>query len=112
MGATRSGTCRVGRFRGAARVIGGRDRDGPMRFDIVPKPPAVAARPRDERGYPVPAITPWEEGRPQFALTDHERSAACARERLCSVCNTRMPRGPVWRVVGGAEAVAIGEALA
>ncbi|MFE1321096.1 hypothetical protein [Kitasatospora phosalacinea] len=83
-----------------------------MRFDAVPKPPAVADRPRDERGYPVPAITPWEDGRPQFALTDHERSAACARERLCSVCNTLMPRGPVWRVVGGAEAVAIGEALA
>ncbi|GLW68854.1 hypothetical protein Kpho02_11530 [Kitasatospora phosalacinea] len=83
-----------------------------MRFDAVPKPPAVAARPRDERGYPVPAITPWEDGRPQFALTDHERSAACARERLCSVCNTLMPRGPVWRVVGGAEAAAIGEALA
>ncbi|WP_030464206.1 hypothetical protein [Kitasatospora sp. NRRL B-11411] len=83
-----------------------------MRFDIVPKPPAVAARPRDERGYPVPAITPWEEGKPQFALTDHERSAACARERLCSVCNTRMPRGTVWRVVGGTEAAAIGEALA
>ncbi|WP_033222201.1 hypothetical protein [Kitasatospora phosalacinea] len=83
-----------------------------MRFDTVPKPPAVAARPRDERGYPVPAITPWEDGRPQFALTDYERSAACARERLCSVCDTLMPRGPVWRVVGGAEAVAIGEALA
>ncbi|MFF4342765.1 hypothetical protein ACFY00_22900 [Kitasatospora sp. NPDC001540] len=83
-----------------------------MRFDAVPEPPAVAARPRDERGYPVPAITPWEDGRPQFALTDHERSAACARERLCSVCNTLMPLGPVWRVVGGAEAAAIGEALA
>ncbi|GAA2083202.1 hypothetical protein GCM10009759_01130 [Kitasatospora saccharophila] len=83
-----------------------------MRFDAVPKPPAVADRPRDGRGYPVPAITPWEDGRPQFALTDHERSAACARERLCSVCNTLMPLGPVWRVVGGAEAAAIGEALA
>ncbi|MFD7733105.1 hypothetical protein ACFV6F_22275 [Kitasatospora phosalacinea] len=83
-----------------------------MRFDAVPQPPAVADRPRDERGYPVPAITPWEDGRPQFALTDHERSAACARERLCSVCNTLMPRGPVWRVVGGDEAAAIGEALA
>ncbi|MFJ5230449.1 hypothetical protein ACIQBJ_11215 [Kitasatospora sp. NPDC088391] len=83
-----------------------------MRFDLVPKPPTVDARPRDGRGYPVPAITPWEDGQPQFALTDYERSAACARERLCSVCNTLMPRGPVWRVVGGAEAAAIGEALA
>ncbi|MFJ8442462.1 hypothetical protein [Kitasatospora griseola] len=83
-----------------------------MRFDSVPKPPAVAVRPRDERGYPVPAITPWEDGHPQFGLTDYERSASCARERLCSVCNTLMPRGPVWRVVGGEEAAAIGEALA
>jgi hypothetical protein len=60
----------------------------------------------------VPAITPWADGEPQFALTDGERSARCARERLCSVCGTFMPRGPVWRVVGAAEAAAIGEALA
>ncbi|GAA2816415.1 hypothetical protein GCM10010441_46200 [Kitasatospora paracochleata] len=83
-----------------------------MRFDSVPKPPPVEARPRDGRGYPVPAITPWQDGQPQFALTDHERSAACARDRLCSVCNTLMPAGPVWRVVGGAETEAIAEALA
>ncbi|MEV4615140.1 hypothetical protein AB0K43_21480 [Kitasatospora sp. NPDC049258] len=83
-----------------------------MRFDSVPKPPAVEARPRDSRGYPVPAITPWDDGEPQFALTDHGRSADCARERLCSVCNTLMPRGPVWRVVGATESAAIAEALA
>lgn len=75
-------------------------------------PAAVAARPRDTRGYPVPAITPWEGEEPQFALTDYERSAACARKRLCSVCNQGMPQGPVWRVVGAAESAAIGEALA
>lgn len=83
-----------------------------MRFDTVPKPPSVEDRPRDGRGYPVPAITPWEDGKPQFALTDYERSANCARERLCSVCDTLMPQGTVWRVVGGDEAAAIGEALA
>ncbi|WP_371498097.1 hypothetical protein OG871_18975 [Kitasatospora sp. NBC_00374] len=83
-----------------------------MRFDSVPKPPAVEARPRDSRGYPVPAITPWEGGQPQFALTDHGRSADCARERLCSVCNALMPRGPVWRVVGATESAAIADALA
>ena len=83
-----------------------------MRFDSVPMPPSVGARPRDPRGYPVPAITPWDGEQPQFALTDYERSANCARERLCSVCNVRMPRGPVWRVVGAAESRAIGEALA
>ncbi|MGW0882526.1 hypothetical protein [Streptomyces sp. NPDC002671] len=75
-------------------------------------PAGVAARPRDVRGYPVPAITPWEEDGPQFALTDYERSAQCAAKRLCSVCNQGMPQGPVWRVVGAAESAAIGEALA
>jgi hypothetical protein len=83
-----------------------------MRFDAVPMPSSVAARPQDTRGYPVPAITPWEGEEPQFALTDHGRSAACARERLCSVCGLVMPAGPVWRVVGAAESAAIGEALA
>ncbi|MET9072692.1 hypothetical protein ABZX95_10985 [Streptomyces sp. NPDC004232] len=60
----------------------------------------------------MPAITPWENDEPQFALTDHDRSAACARGRLCSVCDRPMPRGPVWRVVGSGESAAIGEALA
>ncbi|MGW2488323.1 hypothetical protein ACWCV9_14045 [Streptomyces sp. NPDC001606] len=75
-------------------------------------PAGVADRPRDVRGYPVPAITPWEGEEPQFALTDYERSARCAAQRLCSVCGRGMPQGPVWRVVGPAESAAIGEALA
>lgn len=83
-----------------------------MRFNLVPMPPSVEARPRDERGYPVPAITPWEDERPQFAITDYERSAACARERRCSVCDRLMPPGPVWRVVGPGETGAIAEARA
>jgi hypothetical protein len=74
-------------------------------------PSAVGARPRDPRGYPVPAITPWQDDQPQFALTDYGRSTNCARKRLCSVCDTLMPRGPVWRVVGAAESAAIGDAL-
>jgi hypothetical protein len=82
-----------------------------VRFDSVPMPSAVGARPRDPRGYPVPAITPWQDDQPQFALTDYGRSANCARKRLCSVCDTLMPRGPVWRVVGAAESAAIGDAL-
>jgi hypothetical protein len=60
----------------------------------------------------VPAITPWQDGEPVFALTDYERSARCARQRECSVCGELMARGPVWRVVGQAEADAIGAALA
>ncbi|MFH9352503.1 hypothetical protein [Kitasatospora sp. NPDC017646] len=83
-----------------------------MRFELVPMPDEVGERPRDGRGYPVPAITPWQDGQPQFALTDHGRSADCALERRCSVCGVFMARGPVWRVVGPAESAAIAEAIA
>jgi hypothetical protein len=70
-------------------------------------PAAVAARPRDERGYPVPAITPWEDGVPKFAATGTARTYLCAVERRCSICATPIEPGPVWRVVAGAEADAI-----
>ncbi len=78
----------------------------------VPTPVAVAARPRDARGYPVPAITPWADGQPQFASTGVARTFLCAIERRCSICGTEMPAGPVWRVIGGAEADAIATVLA
>jgi hypothetical protein len=75
-------------------------------------PAAVAARPRDARGYPVPAITPWEDGEPRFAATGVARTYLCAVERRCSVCATVIEPGPVWRVVSGPEADAIDDALA
>jgi hypothetical protein len=75
-------------------------------------PAAVAARPRDGRGYPALAITPWVDGEPRFAATGTARAYLCAVERRCSVCGTVMPAGPVWRVVAAAEAAAIAAALA
>lgn len=82
-----------------------------VRVSDFPMPAAVAARPRDERGYPVLAITPWEDGIPKFAATGTARTYLCAVERRCSICGTPMAEGPVWRVVGGDEADAIAEAL-
>jgi hypothetical protein len=79
---------------------------------MVVMPAAVAARPRDSRGYPVPAITPWEDGIPRFALTGVARTFLCAIERRCSVCALEMPAGPVWRVVGSRETEAMAAALA
>jgi len=75
-------------------------------------PAAVAARPRDVRGYPVPAITPWDSGSPVFAATGTARTYLCAVERRCSICALPMAPGPVWRVVAGEEAAAIADALA
>jgi len=73
----------------------------------IPMPPAVAVRPRDRRGFPVPAITPWADGEPRFAANGVARVAICASERRCSVCGLLMQPGPVWRVVSGREAEAI-----
>jgi hypothetical protein len=78
---------------------------------MVIMPAAVAARPRDARGYPVPAITPWADGQPRFALTGVARTFLCAAERRCSICSIEMPPGPVYRVVGGPEAEAMAAAI-
>jgi hypothetical protein len=75
----------------------------------IPLPPRVAARPSDERGYPVPAITPWPGGSPAFAQQSSFRTLICLAERRCTVCGTKIPAGPVYRVVDGdiAEDVAL-----
>jgi hypothetical protein len=75
--------------------------------DQVPMPAAIAARPRDVRGFPVLAITPWREGVPEFAVTSPSRILVCAVERRCSICGLGLGKGPVWRVVAADEAVAI-----
>jgi len=70
-------------------------------------PAGVAARPRDSRGYPVLAISPWRDEAPVFAVTSAPRILVCAVERRCSICGLGLGAGPVWRVVGADEAAAI-----
>jgi hypothetical protein len=70
-------------------------------------PAAVAARPRDARGFPVLAITPWRDGVPDFAVTSPSRILVCAVERRCSICGLGLGKGVVWRVVAADEAVAM-----
>lgn len=53
------------------------------------------------------AITPWHDGVPAFAETSPARILVCAVERRCSICGLLLGKGPVWRVVGADEAVAI-----
>ncbi|MFL6113701.1 MAG: hypothetical protein ACJ786_20430 [Catenulispora sp.] len=84
-----------------------------MTSRATPVPPAVAALPRDPRGYPIPAITPRDaEGRPTFAITGTARTLICSVERRCSICGTPMPPGPVHRVIAAAETEALAAALA
>ena len=74
-------------------------------------PAVVAARPRDVRGYPVPAITPWPDGTPAFAHQSAFRTMICLAQRRCTVCGTKMPSGPVYRTVDGESAELIAVAL-
>jgi hypothetical protein len=78
-----------------------------MQPDQVPMPAALAARPRDVRGFPVLAITPWRDGVPEFAVTSPSRILVCAVERRCSICGFGLGKGAVWRVVAADEAVAM-----
>jgi hypothetical protein len=78
-----------------------------MQLDEVPMPIAVAARPRDDRGYPVLAITPWQDGQPKFGFTSTERVMICAVERRCAICGRRLVPGQAWRVVASGEAIAM-----
>jgi hypothetical protein len=74
-------------------------------------PPVVAARPRDDRGYPIPAITPWSDGKALFAQQSAFRTLICLAERRCTVCGTKIPPGPVYRVVDGGAVSNIALAL-
>ena len=78
-----------------------------MLLSDVPMPATVAARPRDARGYPVLAITPWQDGLPRFGFTSTERVLICAVERRCAICGTPLTPGEAWRVVSAMEAVSM-----
>ncbi|TKG66255.1 hypothetical protein [Prauserella endophytica] len=74
-------------------------------------PRAVAARPRDQRGYPVPAITPWQDEVPQFAELSAQRMFLCAVQGRCTVCGLPLGDEPVWRVVDHENAELVAAAL-
>jgi hypothetical protein len=82
-----------------------------MQLDEIPMPSLVAALPRDARGYPVLAITPWQDGLPRFGFTSTERVLICAVERRCAICGTPMEPGQAWRVVSADEATAMLDAI-
>lgn len=71
-----------------------------MDRNAIPMPRALANRPQDERGYPIPVVTPWEDGKPAFGALGAWRVAICLVERRCSVCGTEMT-GPIYQVHDG-----------
>lgn len=57
------------------------------------------------------AITPWQDGQPQFGFTSTERVLICAVERRCAICGLPLDPSEVWRVVAADEALAILDAI-
>jgi hypothetical protein len=63
-------------------------------------PPAIAALPKDDRGYPVPWFVAWPNGRPDFRCMDSEKFARAVMEKRCWVCGEKLnPRQHVF-VIG------------
>lgn len=56
----------------------------------APMPPAVAALPRDERGYPIPFFTAYVAGRPDLRVSDPHKATRCDQHNLCWVCGTTL----------------------
>ena len=68
--------------------------------DVVERMPlAMAKRPRDHRGYPVPWFTPWHEGRWDFRHIEPGKAEQAVREQRCWTCGERL-RLPCAFVVG------------
>lgn len=64
--------------------------------------PAVHLRdlPRDERGFLVPAETPWQDGTPRLSKLDPTLVIVLTAYRACAVCGFSLRRDElVWRIV-------------
>lgn len=67
----------------------------------IPIPTRLAARPRDARGYPIPAnvLVDSATGKPDFRVTDIHKWAAACTNKTCSLCAE--PLGRHMAFIGG-----------
>lgn len=60
-----------------------------LREEVERMPTAMAVRPRDDRGYPVPWFTSWVDGEPDFRYVDPGRAEEAVRRDCCWVCGRK-----------------------
>jgi hypothetical protein len=73
-------------------------------LDVTP-PDHLMQIPRDERGFIVPAESPWEGALPQLSRYDLPRTLGLALGRACAVCGFELqPGNPVWRAFSQRDA--------
>jgi hypothetical protein len=65
----------------------------------VPMPPAVAALPRDPRGYPILFSIQQDNGTHNFLAMEPQRVIECAEQHRCGVCG--LPLAPPLTFIGG-----------
>lgn len=56
---------------------------------LTEMPPAIAALPRDDRGYPVPWFVAWPDGptgKPEFRCMDGKKLRDAIKDKRCWVC--------------------------
>ena len=74
----------------------------------VETPPWLEMLPREGRGFPVPAESPWDDGVPRLSLIASDRKVALAFARGCAVCGCEMLVGePVYRAFAQGDAATI-----
>lgn len=72
----------------------------------VPIPDRMKHLPVDRRGYPVPVIVTWKNGKPLFSVNDIVKVARCIAEDRCTICGGKLFRGR-WLVGGGMSALGL-----
>lgn len=74
--------------------------DTTVNWRDIPMPPRLTSRPKDSRGYPIPASVMIDEaGVPDFRVTDIAKWVALAQTRRCALCGE--PLGRHIAFVGG-----------
>lgn len=68
-----------------------------VRFEKTP--PAIAALPVNEKGFPVPWFVPWIDDKPDFRAVDPRQILKAHRESRCWICGGKL---------GGTKVFAIG----
>lgn len=73
-------------------------------------PKAIAALPRDPRGFPITFTTLIQvDGRPDFTTIDGEKIARCAQDHLCGMCGNGLGDQVVF--IGGPSSCGSGAFL-
>ena len=65
----------------------------------IPLSKGLRYRPKDGRGYPIPFLVLYVEGKPDFRAIDTLKWKKCIEDKLCALCGRPLKKG-YWFVGG------------